>query len=233
MSLNEPSGMGCIHHWESPSELAILVVAELLHGSELNLKSMLSLFSRLKSGTEQQHKEIEAIIDPMKNFSSLDAYKGHVLKTWTLYRPLEADLAELDWSSVKIDFASRRKTPLLEQDLRLLGVPYASPSNDKRSLRQMNMDFALGCLYVLEGATLGGQVISRHLAKLGIGAENGGRFFNGYGTKTGEMWKSFQASATSYCVSDDQIDEAVNGANWTFEKFRYSMLREEPVAHVA
>jgi heme oxygenase len=193
---------------------------------------MSSLLEQLKSATEQQHREIESLIDPMKNFDSLDAYKVHVLKTWKFYRSLEAALDDLDWSVVGIDFALRRKTPLLEQDLRVLSIPYSLAKDGKHSLDRTNLDFALGCLYVLEGATLGGQIISRHLAKLGIGPATGGLFFNGYGAKTGEMWKSFQTSATAYCVTDDQIDEAVNGAQSTFRKFRESMLREELTAHV-
>jgi heme oxygenase (biliverdin-IX-beta and delta-forming) len=195
---------------------------------------MVPLFARLKSGTEQQHREIEALIDPMKNFASLEAYKAHLLKTWTFYRPLEANLAALDWGAVGIDFDSRRKVPLLEEDIRFLRIPHSSTEDLRQPLDRTNLEFALGCLYVLEGATLGGQVISRHLAKLDIGPESGGRFFNGYGAKTGEMWKSFQTSATSYCVTDNQIGEAVNGAQSTFRKFRESMLvRQELSAHVA
>jgi heme oxygenase len=194
---------------------------------------MSTLFAHLKSGTEQQHREIEALIDPMKNFCSLDAYKAHVFKTWLFYHPLEANLDKIDWSAVGIDFASRRKTLLLERDLTALSVPYTALNAGDWTLKRANLDFAIGCLYVLEGATLGGQVISRHLAKLGIVPENGGLFFNGYGAKTGQMWKSFQSSATTYCVTEDQIAEAVNGAKWTFEQFRESMLREELSAHVA
>jgi len=194
---------------------------------------MSSLFARLKSGTEPQHREIEALIDPMKNFCSLDAYKNHLLKTWTFYRPLEADLAALNWSPVGIEFEGRRKTALLEEDLRVLGFPYPPEQDIKSVLGRTNLDFAVGCLYVLEGATLGGQVISRHLAKLGIGPENGGLFFNGYGARTGEMWKSFQISATHYCVTEDQIAEAVEGAISTFEKYRDSMSREELFVHVS
>ena len=193
---------------------------------------MSSLFARLKSGTEQQHREIEAFIDPLKNFCSLDAYKTHLLKTWAFYRPLEADLAALDWSSIGIEFESRRKAALIEEDLRVLGLPYPPEQGIKSVLGRTNLDFAVGCLYVLEGATLGGQVISRHLAKLGIGPENGGLFFNGYGARTGEMWKSFQVSAANYCDTESEIAEAVEGAKWTFEKFRDSMSREELFDHV-
>jgi heme oxygenase len=185
--------------------------------------SMPSLFERLKSGTEEQHREIEAFIDPLKNFRSLDAYKAHVLKSWRFYLPLEGCLAAFDWSAAGIDFVPRRKAPLLEQDLRVLGI-HQPRLEEGQALARQNLDFALGCLYVLEGATLGGQIISRHLATLGIGPANGGLFFHGYGAKTGEMWKSFQRSATSYCVTEDQIGEAVSGAKSTFERFSDSML---------
>lgn len=192
---------------------------------------MSPLFARLKSGTERQHREIEAFIDPIKNFCSLDAYKSHVLKTWTFYCPLEAELATRDWTPVGIDFASRLKTPLLEQDLRALGTFPAGRNFARQQLDRTNLNFALGCLYVVEGATLGGQVISRHLAKLGIGSTNGGRFFHGYGAKTAEMWKLFQMSATHYCTGDAQIDEAVSGAKWTFERFLDVMMGSGVIAH--
>jgi heme oxygenase len=193
---------------------------------------MVSLFARLKSSTDREHREIEALIDPMKNFDSLNSYKVHILKTWTIYQPLEADLATLDWSAVGIDFASRRKTPLLEEDMRFLGIPYSQKKQSKHALDRTNFDFALGCLYTLEGATLGGQVISRHLANLGIGPDNGGRFFDGYAAKTGEMWKSFQTKATDYCVTEHQIAEAVNGAKSTFGKFRHALIQEKQLVHV-
>ena len=172
---------------------------------------MASLFARLKSDTERQHREIEGLIDPMKNFASLVAYKAHLLKSWTFYRSMEADLASLDWSAVGIEYASRRKTQLLEHDLKVLGVPPNPAEHRKPMLERTTLDFAIGCLYVLEGATLGGQIISRHLAKLGIGPENGCLFFSGYGAKTGEMWKSFQVSATHYCITENQIAMLAQG----------------------
>jgi heme oxygenase len=191
---------------------------------------MSSLFARLKSGTEEQHRTIEAAVDPMHTFSSMGAYKAYLLNSWIFHASLEAELDLLDWSALGIDFVSRRKTPLLEQDLRILGVP--RPSLEQRPYRRARTDlsFALGCLYVLEGATLGGRVISRHLATLGIGPANGGLFFNGYGARTGEMWQSFQLKAAEYCVTDAQIEVAVQGATWTFGQFRDSMGRGEGIS---
>jgi heme oxygenase len=189
---------------------------------------MSSLFERLKSSTEQEHNDIEAIIDPLKNFCSLPAYQAHLVKTWILYQSLEAELAAVDWSAIGIDFEARRKTPLLEEDLRFLHVAPVSHASVDSYAPQPDPAFALGCLYVLEGATLGGQFISRHLAKLGIGPANGGLFFNSYGAKTGEMWKAFQTSASRYCTTEGQIERAVKGAKATFGRFRDSMLKTEP-----
>jgi heme oxygenase len=192
---------------------------------------MSSLFARLKAGTEQQHREIESLIDPLKNFCSLTAYKSHVLKSWEFYRSTENDLGGLDWAAVGIDYAARRKLPLLERDLDALGIPRSRAAAEVAPASRLDLDFALGCLYVVEGATLGGQVISRHLAKLGIGPDNGGRFFHGYGARTGEMWKSFQVSAVNYCVTEDQVSQAVSGARSAFSNFCRSLLPGEGVAH--
>lgn len=52
----------------------------------------------------------------------------------------------------------------------------------------------IGTLYAIEGATLGGQVISRHLqTTLGLTASTGARFFNGYGDtlSTQQHWQEF------------------------------------------
>jgi heme oxygenase len=144
------------------------------------------------------------------------------LRSWGFYLPLEGCLATFDWSAAGIDFGLRRKAPLIEEDLRALGI-HRPRLEAAPPLARQNLDFALGCLYVLEGATLGGQIISRHLATLGIGPANGGLFFHGYGAKTGEMWKSFQLSATRYCATEEQIVEAVSGAQSTFERFSDSM----------
>ncbi|UOQ78251.1 hypothetical protein MUN84_06595 [Hymenobacter sp. 5516J-16] len=43
-------------------------------------------------------------------------------------------------------------------------------------------------MYVLEGSTLGGQVIARQLAKANIPAR---AYFSGHAEQTGPLWKTF------------------------------------------
>jgi len=61
-----------------------------------------------------------------------------------------------------LDEIGRRKLPLLERDLRALGI--APCAVRPPAPRLPDAAAALGALYVLEGATLGGRVIHRHVA---------------------------------------------------------------------
>jgi heme oxygenase len=192
-----------------------------------SLELMSTLFAQLKSSTEKEHREIEAIIDPLKNFHRIESYKTHLLKSWIFYQSIEEKLALLRWSDIGFDFKDRRKLLLLEEDLRVLDIKFRPRKSPQEDVELLNLDFGIGCLYVTEGATLGGQIISRSLGQLGIGPTSGGLFFHGYGAKTGEMWKSFRAMATDHCVTENQIEQAIRGAKSTFAKFRNTMFNED------
>lgn len=71
----------------------------------------------------------------------------------------------------------------------------------------------LGALYVMEGSTLGGQVITRQLEKAGIPLR---RYFSGYGERTGTMWKTFGQLLTA-AATPATSDEIVASAARTFQ----------------
>jgi len=83
----------------------------------------------------------------------------------------------------------RAKSALLIDDLEHLGTGNATlcdalPALDTRAR-------ILGSMYVIEGATLGGQILRREFVpKFGFNG-HGCAFFTGYGNRTGEMWKQF------------------------------------------
>jgi heme oxygenase len=71
-------------------------------------------------------------------------------------------------------------------------------------------------LYVTEGATLGGQIISRHLEQtLGLSARRGAAFFGSYGLQVGAMWRTFCAILQTQ-TPVDQEDAAIAAARQTF-----------------
>lgn len=76
----------------------------------------------------------------------------------------------------------------------------------------------LGSLYVMEGSTLGGQMISRALSHepwaAGLGAAGLG-YFNPYGPRTGVMWREFRAALDAFSGEDGDV-EIIGGALDTF-----------------
>lgn len=95
----------------------------------------------------------------------------------------------------------RYRAPLILEDLALLGhatVPPLCPTLPPLDTQPQ----LLGAMYVLEGSTLGGQVIARMLAKAGI---EGRTYFNGHGNQTGPLWKSFcQQLGEATTAADDE-----------------------------
>lgn len=89
---------------------------------------------------------------------------------------------------------------------------------------------ALGCFYVLEGSTLGGQLILRHLKRHFADAPVGSfAFFRAYGDEAGPMWRAFgQAltAAAAQAASGDFDARVVRGAQDTFDTFGTWLLRE-------
>jgi heme oxygenase len=159
------------------------------------------LMARLKEETRSAHTRLErdplsrgmvgAELSPRYYRSVLEVYYG-------LYAPMEARLiAAADWSAADFDIARRLKSPMLRADLAHLGLDAHEIDGLPRcDLIPWVPDLpaALGCMYVLEGATLGGQLIARHVqAVLGYGPACGAAFFNSYGPAVGPLWNEFKA----------------------------------------
>lgn len=128
-----------------------------------------------------------------------------------------------------LDFDARRKTHLLAYDLERLGYarrtidelprcPYTPPVTD--------IDSALGVLYVLEGATLGGRIIRRYLERtIRVTADSGAAYYAGYGANTGVMWKSMGTAIKDRAAEVGSITPIVVSACATFTALNRWMTR--------
>jgi len=182
----------------------------------------MSILKKLKEATKKQHDELERIVDLMNEKLCLDDYKSRLLGFYRFYSFIEPCLEGFDWDSFGYDFQRRRKLPLLLKDLRNLNI-----MNKAEKLQPWEglkiegyVGKAFGCLYVLEGASLGGQVISRHLKlRFGLDENNGAAFFNGYGKDTAIAWKEFGLTLERFASSYGNDAEIVSGAIETFEGF--------------
>lgn len=180
------------------------------------------ILQHLNQATCERHKALERQLPLLDPRLSHEDYRQLVGKFYGYYAPLEELLLALPWwDEIGIDFAERQKTPSLGRDLIVFGytpetlaqLPRCQHLPEVKSLSQF-----LGCLYVIEGATLGGQVIAKHLeANLGVTPKTGADFFNGYGTQTGLRWKAFCTKITKFAEQADSDESIVSSANKTFE----------------
>lgn len=173
----------------------------------------------LKERTRHLHEHIEGTVDLPARLGSVATYSALLARFYGFYAPIEQGLAAVDgYETVGLDFAERRKTHLLRADLLALGVAAATIDRLPRcqALPAVSgLAAALGCLYVLEGATLGGQVIKREVkAKLGLaaGPTGGCAFFAAYADRTGAMWTAFRSTLSRFTAGSAMATEQVVAA---------------------
>lgn len=155
------------------------------------------IIEALRAGTREAHDRIEHN-QVMRRISEPDLDRRHytlvLQRMLRMHLSLEGRLAELladNYPALQMD--QRRKTPLLRRDLMVLAALSGDLSGSPL-LASLAFDqpSAWGTLYVLEGSTLGGRIILRNVERtLGLTADSGAAFYNGYGERTGERWKVF------------------------------------------
>ena len=156
---------------------------------------------------------------------SLTAYRTILIAYFHLYEKLEMRIAEFVQShAVSFDYSDRLKLPWLLDDLIFLNEDPLSHANVPAHFIEIpkieSVGQLIGMLYPIEGASLGGQVVSQHLINnFHFSISRGARFFNGYGDKTSEKWAEFCLFADSIQGSTKQCKDAEDAALFTFNKF--------------
>jgi heme oxygenase len=180
------------------------------------------IHSTLKQRTRSFHEALETKLRfLLSDELSLERYAAVQKKFYGFYRPIEARLfAILGSDDSDLNLQQRLKLPLIVGDLACLAVaPDACAKLPCcESLPHLETaSEALGCLYVLEGSTLGGKIIAAHLKRvLFLDERRGCSFFNSYGADVGRMWSSFLALLTRRCEKQGEADVVVHSACQTF-----------------
>lgn len=162
----------------------------------------------------------------------LDHYRSLLMAYFHLYGSVERQIDGFA-SGNAIPFTygtARRKLPWLQADLHFFGMdpqnsdvvdpPVARLPEYPAVVAFEDIGALIGTLYAIEGATLGGQVISRHLqATLGLTASTGARFFNGYGdsASTQQHWQEFCRFANGIADHPHLVQSAQQAALRMFD----------------
>jgi heme oxygenase len=100
----------------------------------------------------------------------------------------------------------------LESDLNALGLtPQITVAQTAR-----DGSFSIGCLYTVQGSTLGGKVIYRQLDRL-LPGDDGRSFFEGT-ADDGALWQSLCAGLEN-CTGDAHLAQMKEGAHYAFQQF--------------
>ncbi len=187
-----------------------------------------SILAQLKARTAHQHSQTEDGVDLMRDDFTLDEYRKLLVRFYSFYKSYEEKMHEaLRQNPLEFNHSERLNTPKLIADLTSLGMSESDISQIETSGDLPALDSGeriFGSLYVIEGSTLGGQVISRHLKqKFDLDETNGAAFFSGYGKDTGKMWNGFRESITAFAADDVNKEEIIAGAIETFEKIGKSL----------
>jgi heme oxygenase len=185
-----------------------------------------NFLKRLKLETEAEHEAIEAAAGVMDPRLSLAAYRAYLERTFGFYLVVERQLRGLGvWEALGLPAGDREKLPLLAEDIVLLGnIEPASIRACDAPPELTSTAEAVGGAYVLEGSTLGGRVISRHVRGR-FGPDVACSFLECYGSETRERWQSFRAALERYASSREVEDPIIAGARATFRSFARWLAR--------
>ena len=180
---------------------------------------------RLRRETEANHRAVENSLPLMHVELNTAQYVLCLRQMYGIVAAWEERAADTAPEWMQNTLAARQRKRLLELDLAWFGV--AEQDDRRPTLPDMNgLPGLLGAMYVMEGSTLGGQLIARHLeTTLHLSEGRGNAYFRGYGAQTGPMWKEF-CEMLKMRIADDQTDVVVASAKAMFVTFGEWMQRK-------
>lgn len=146
------------------------------------------------------------------------------------YAPVETQLKLITSFAPPLGFPLHDRASLLQRDLLALQLSPQEIADLPRCTDLPRIDepgYMAGCLYVLEGASLGGRIIAQALNReLGLRVDNGAAFFVGDAGQTGMRWKRVLQWLDEVANSRARGDEIVAAACGTFSALaRWARLK--------
>jgi heme oxygenase len=177
-----------------------------------------NLLSYLRSETRSSHTQIELVMGLEGDFTiaryvqALQTFEAYL----TVWEPaISAVLNEADrkW------FLARSRTAWAQKDLACL---HANTRHDAVSSLKIDVpsrSFAYGAMYVIEGSSLGGEIIAERVRlRHGLEPHTGALFFGGRGEKAGVLWREFRLRLTQEVgIGEADYAQAKAGAVATFD----------------
>lgn len=176
----------------------------------------------LRAATADSHKQLESnnlSLALLSDNVTEGIYCNYLIKLYSFVKGFE-EIIYPPLSQHFFNLSQRKKAHLIHEDLDIYNITNENCKILKESfLKETYPDIfsSAGGLYVLEGSTLGGQIIVKHLQKKLAPGFTKSAYFSAYQHKTGSMWKEFLQQLTSLPKSDIEEQQIITGATKTFQ----------------
>jgi heme oxygenase len=185
------------------------------------------LSDRLKAETQRQHDQIEQTFGVlMRPNLTREMYVAMIRRLHAFIAAWEACSEPVFAAAGLVAmFRERIKEPLLREDVTALtSDEFNLPESGACTARDLPpvecLADVLGAKYVIEGSTLGGQIIARQLERqLSLSGGVGYSYFQGSGRGTMFYWRSFVMMMNDSVRPADE-DRVVHAAGKTFERLQ-------------
>jgi heme oxygenase (biliverdin-IX-beta and delta-forming) len=183
----------------------------------------------IKQATQPYHDRLECHLPLLDPELSWTQYRSSIENFYGFYMPLEATMLKAATGLLHEEVLSRRKVPWLIGDLVTMGLTSYEigrlPHCAEIPRVQTDADL-LGMLYVVEGATLGGQVVVQSLGRsLGTGSLTCSSFFQSYQGDVPKRWQGLLDLLKERIETLQQEGEAIQTACATFNAFERWLVR--------
>lgn len=190
-------------------------------------------FKELREKTSGYHHKLEETALSQVILSegiTIGAYIDYLKVMYVFTQPFEETFFPLAKRFFP-DIHGRERADFLKNDLLKLGVaPSELDEADFVSFEVRDIEEIAGAIYVMEGSSLGGRVIFKHVHKtLGLSEDTGASYFYGYGSETGKMWTSFLDALWDFTAQHSQ-QKVIEGAVKTFKEMYNLFNRQEKYA---
>lgn len=174
---------------------------------------------RLKAATSSTHDSLDKRIMSEDIFASRERFAKFVRVQYRFHRDIQTLYATPLLRALLPDLEQRQRLAQIAADLGDLGqgIPAETAAvipND------IELPQALGWLYVAEGSNLGGTILFKLAAKLGLGAAFGASHLAAHPDGAARHWREFTAALDAIAMTEAQEAAAIEGANVAFRTVR-------------
>lgn len=181
----------------------------------------MTIIQKLRDATKSAHKNLDEHLYPViKNIHTAEDYVFLLKVFYAFFKPVYNSIENLLGTQQLPDIESRRKPYWLLDDLQTMGINQSGYHSCNNIPSITSAAQAWGALYVLEGSSMGGTVITRVIkAGLAWQDETAFTFFKAYEERNAEKWQRFLSYLEDDKDNNEHTDELINAGMETFELF--------------